>query len=804
MIKVHVSGVQSGSSPAPGLGIARCLKNAFTDLRIVGVDYSARSLGFHSNDIDELLILPPWSQIDDALLAASISSTCAEHLWLPALDLEIRWAAEMGISDGRYLGPHADALAAVNKPGTALEKVLPARIPDYRFLEGDEWSAVEFCRQQNWDVWMKGPHYEAYPVRNFDQFRWAKKAIAEKWKTERIFIQKNIAGFQESICFCAYHGTLLGALHMKKTEISAEGKTWGGLIGECSLEWTAVVERLVRDLGWTGGAEIELIIDADGTEWFMELNPRFPAWIYGAALAGINLPARLVGHAMGRDIKQGIRENRVSTEFVRITQEIPAREGLSLVQRSLPAMHANNSAGKYQKAFSGLLERWSQKWGNAACEETNSRDKKFSSSAVVRIPQAQKPVADFEAEVQSVLDKNWSLPTPQKLLLRNHTQSLFSQLSQKLKAASTNTIAFSAAYSLKTSPEPDYLELARAHGFYAECISQFEASAAEARGFRKTEIVLNGPGKFWPEFGIGSGVHSIFCDTLEELELVLQRRIFPRHLGLRLRPTIFESRFGVSFAEFEEFKRAAHLLKAIPRDVGIGVHFHLASSGYGIPFWWDCLDSVLRWAWALQAEIERPVTLFDIGGGWFPDDFRLLDLMNIRERVRAQLSGVREIVLEPGKALTQESVVLVSRALSVQRAKGRVHGVIVDTSINDFPMHRLFPRRCYWASATDAQLRPLTEGNGKIFGRICMEDDVICETVDLPSELQSGDYFIFCDMGAYNRSMCYEFGMATGKEFMERAQSSVGLTCARGLIRRQSPAGQSPASNSPEIPTSER
>ena len=43
-----------------------------------------------------------------------------------------------------------------------------------------------------------------------------------------------------------------------------------------SVETQACVERMLESIGWNGLFMIELLRDADGTEWFMELNGR--AW----------------------------------------------------------------------------------------------------------------------------------------------------------------------------------------------------------------------------------------------------------------------------------------------------------------------------------------------------------------------------------------------------------------------------------------------------------------------------------------------------------------------------------------------
>jgi diaminopimelate decarboxylase len=39
-----------------------------------------------------------------------------------------------------------------------------------------------------------------------------------------------------------------------------------------------------------------------------------------------------------------------------------------------------------------------------------------------------------------------------------------------------------------------------------------------------------------------------------------------------------------------------------------------------------------------------------------------------------------------------------------------------------------------------------------------MEDDIVARNVELPESAQVGDVLVFCDAGAYDRSMSYVFG----------------------------------------------
>jgi diaminopimelate decarboxylase len=121
--------------------------------------------------------------------------------------------------------------------------------------------------------------------------RRAQRALKKVWSTERLFLQKHVSGYEESVMLSAYQGELLGAVSMRKRDITPEGKTWAGDISEVPSDFMAPLRAMVKELNWTGGGELEMVRDAADQLWLLEMNPRFPAWVHGATIAGHNLPA---------------------------------------------------------------------------------------------------------------------------------------------------------------------------------------------------------------------------------------------------------------------------------------------------------------------------------------------------------------------------------------------------------------------------------------------------------------------------------------------------------------------------------
>jgi diaminopimelate decarboxylase len=82
----------------------------------------------------------------------------------------------------------------------------------------------------------------------------------------------------------------------------------------------------------------------------------------------------------------------------------------------------------------------------------------------------------------------------------------------------------------------------------------------------------------------------------------------------------------------------------------------------------------------------------------------------------------------------------------------------VDGSIAELPMHFFQPHRILHRDSQTGELRPLRRGKTMLMGRLCMEHDIVARGVELPAGARAGDLLVFCDAGAYDRSMSYVFG----------------------------------------------
>jgi diaminopimelate decarboxylase len=741
---------------------------------LVGVEYSNRSSGIHWPDIDELWLQRPWEELDLDEYAAQVRRVLdSGALWLSGIDLEIMWLASV-FPEGHkgLLVPPRKAIQKIAKPAVEAHEGLPVRVPTYISTEHSDWDLHAFCRQHDWRVWLKGPYYEAVRTPTWDAVEIYRTLVAKAWSTEKLFLQAHVSGYEESVCLSAYRGELLACVHMRKRELTEEGKTWAGDVTEVPEEFAAPLRKVVREFNWTGGAEFEMVRDTAGQLWLLECNPRFPAWIHGSTIAGRNLPALLVEAASGVAAER--QPAAVCEEFTRVVLEVPVRERYPLPPLPEPFPGAVGHSLKHPSGTLALAERLHKLNVIEPDADGNGNGRRNGNGANGSGKRATVAAAAITGEPrvpQSFIDdlnayEFAEMETPTFLYLESTASSLFKRAGELAARLSTPSVKVSNGYSIKTNPDDRLIKLARENKFLAEGISLLEIRKAIKLGFRAEQAILNGPGKWWPEGMMPRGtLHAVFSDSLADLRRTVaaagKKEIRSNIFGVRLRTPTVGSRFGIPVDTPDALKALVEAVETLPRESTFGVHFHMASSNVGVRQWWHLYESMLRWAASVEKLSGRRVELLDLGGGWFPDDWHTESADQFATavaRAKAALPNVREIVSEPGKALAQPSMAVAMRLLEFDDTGDEIREAVVDGSIAELPMHFFQPHRILHRDSQSGGWRPLKRGKTALLGRLCMEHDIVARGVELPESARPGDLLVFCDAGAYDRSMSYVFG----------------------------------------------
>ncbi len=752
-MKIFVSGLYCGGNPQPGVGILRSLRQAFPAATLVGVEYSNRVSGIHWDEIDELQIERPWDELDLASHGKHILRELdAGGFWVSGTDLEAMWLADV-FPHGHVnlLAPGMGALKQITKPAVVATRDLPVKIPTYISTEHSDWDLHTFCRHHNWNVWLKGPYYDAARTPSWEAFEVVRNALSKVWSTQRLFLQNHVSGYEESVMLSAYKGELLGAVRMQKRDITPEGKTWAGEISEVPGEYLVPLRAMIRALNWTGGGELEMVRDANDQAWLLEMNPRFPAWVHGATIAGHNLPGLLLQAASGAVAEAS---PALSREFTRVVLEIPVRDEYPLPPLPEPFAGAVGHSMKHPSGLTSLAKKLHK--SNPEMLEA------------VPDPEAPDGLPTVPASFIDDIDSHdfGEIETPQFLFLDSTAAKLFREAAARMKALSSDEVKTVSGYSIKTNPDARLIKLALDNGFMAEAISLLEVQKALGVGFRADQVILNGPGKWWPEGMMPKDkMHAVFCDSVADLERVLiavaDGSMSAAHVGIRIRPPNIVSRFGIPLDSPATFAKLVEAVKRLPTETAFGVHFHMASANIGVAQWWHLLESILRWCRSIEVLTSRKIELLDMGGGWFPEDWHAEEsarFLQAIELIRSTLPHVAQIVSEPGKAMAQPSMALAMRILEIQQHDDDYVEAVVDASIAELPMYFFYPHRMLRKCGVTGAMTPLSRGKTHLMGRLCMEHDVVAANVSLPEGTQAGDLLIFCDAGGYDRSMSYVFG----------------------------------------------
>ncbi len=315
-------------NPGPGVAVARCLRLAYgSDIRIVGLGYDVLDSGLYLDICDVSYLLPYPSAGEQQLMERMLYIQELESIdiLIPCLDAELlsfsRLKHEFVHLGINMLIPDVTQLRDRNKDRLAEL----ARHAGIRYPETTSITSADFfyrCHDDGWKYPMvvKGVFYDAVVVNNADEASEAFRKIVASWGYP-VLVQRFVEGYEVNLTAVGDgKGKLLGSVMMRKQAVTDKGKAWACVtVHDDKLEKDAL--KLVKELQWAGPLEVEMLKEKDGQYLLIEINPRFPAWIYLTAEAGCNLPQVLVELIEGKkptlgEVKTGMMMIRYAKETV--------------------------------------------------------------------------------------------------------------------------------------------------------------------------------------------------------------------------------------------------------------------------------------------------------------------------------------------------------------------------------------------------------------------------------------------------------------------------------------------------------
>ena len=317
-------------NPGPGCAVARCLRQApgFRG-QIVGLAYGPLDAGLYHREHFNSGHLLPYPAAGAAALLERIDEVQRRDridALLPCLDAElpnfITIASELEQRGIRLLLPQGEQLRRRDKDRLpALCAAAGVATPAVRRLTDELF--FDRCAASGWTypLLIKGVFYDAYVVHSPQEARQRYRQVVAAWGYP-VLIQEFVAGQEVNLTALGDgSGAMIGEVMMKKQALTEKGKAWAGVaIDDPALRDAG--QRLFAALKWRGPLEVEMLRDPAGKLHLIEINPRFPAWIYLSHGVGRNLPAAALALMSGTEPGQlNLAPPRPGISFIRHAQD---------------------------------------------------------------------------------------------------------------------------------------------------------------------------------------------------------------------------------------------------------------------------------------------------------------------------------------------------------------------------------------------------------------------------------------------------------------------------------------------------
>lgn len=326
---VAVTGMNvAPESPGPGFAVARCIREHHQfEGRIIGLGYDVLDAGLYARHICDAGYLVPYpSAGKDALLERIQDLHRMERIdvIIPCLDAEIQnyiaLQDELSAMGIRMLLPTKQQFSMRGKDQLAqFCESIGVLAPESKTITNP--SFFEECESQGWNypLIVKGIFYDAAVAHNAIEARAIFSKLVNSWGFP-VLVQKLVLGDEYDLSAIGNgRCEMLGAVMMRKRALTEKGKAWAGVtVAEPAI--AEVARKIIRGLSWSGPFEVEVMRTHDEKVYLIEINPRFPAWIYLSHAVGKNLPIALLKVLSGDDMT--FAEDKTGTFFIRYAQEL--------------------------------------------------------------------------------------------------------------------------------------------------------------------------------------------------------------------------------------------------------------------------------------------------------------------------------------------------------------------------------------------------------------------------------------------------------------------------------------------------
>jgi diaminopimelate decarboxylase len=344
-----------------------------------------------------------------------------------------------------------------------------------------------------------------------------------------------------------------------------------------------------------------------------------------------------------------------------------------------------------------------------------------------------------------------------------------------VKAFTTRYPKVQFAWSYKTNYLDAICHTFHQEGSWAEVVSGFEYDKAIRNGVEGNKIIFNGPDK--TEADLKKAITNdslIHIDHLDELYSIIelsQKLDKKPKVAIRVNMDTgvypMWDRFGFNYENGQAWDALNKIMRSEKLEL-IGLHCHIGTFMLSPQAYGTAAYKLADLAVGIKKKYKHDIKYIDMGGGfaskntlkgsYLPGSDVNPTFDDFAETITSALinsdfepDNLPLLILETGRALIDEAGYLLGTVISNKRSSTGKRTTIIDIGVNI-----LFTSFWYEHKITPAQEFTHYAEETTVYGPLCMNIDVVRESVSLPL-MNKGDHFVIHHVGAYNMTQWMQF-----------------------------------------------
>lgn len=344
-----------------------------------------------------------------------------------------------------------------------------------------------------------------------------------------------------------------------------------------------------------------------------------------------------------------------------------------------------------------------------------------------------------------------------------------------LRAFKTRYPKVQFAWSYKTNYLSAVCNVFHQEGSWAEVVSGFEYNKALNNGVPGNKIIFNGPDKREEDIRLAiendSLLHIDHFDELYFLIEICEKLDRKPRVAIRVNMDTgiypMWDRFGFNYESGQAWNAINKIMSSDRLEL-VGLHSHigtfmLSTSAYAV-----AAAKLCDLAYHFKLKYGQNIQYLDLGGGFpstntlkgsfLPGADTVPSIDEFAEAITTTILnyGFRQdelplLMLETGRAMVDDAGYLLGTVLATKRLSDGRRATIMDFGVN-----LMFTSFWYDHKISPAQEFSHHTEDMVVYGPLCMNIDVVRESVSLPL-LQRGDNVVVHKVGAYNMTQWMQF-----------------------------------------------